>query len=88
MMIGKLRRYLVRLGQKCIISDGAHPSGLPLLAVENNDWYELSLDGEALKNIAKGLLSIMVENISLKFGSGKSSDTSSNSVRRLQDVRP
>lgn len=46
-MIGKLRRYLVRLGQKCNISDGAHPSGLPLFAVENNDWYELSMDGEA-----------------------------------------
>ena len=45
-MIGKLRRYLARLGQKCNISDGVYPSGLPLFVVENNDWHELILNGE------------------------------------------
>ena len=46
MMIGKLRRYLARLGQKCDILDGVHPSGMPLFAVENNDWHKLILNGE------------------------------------------
>ena len=47
-MIERLKRYLARLGQKIIISDGSHPSGLPLFVVENNDWHEMSLNGESL----------------------------------------
>lgn len=30
-MIDRLIRYLARLGQKIIITDGVHPSGLSLL---------------------------------------------------------
>lgn len=47
-MIERLKRYLSRLGQKSIISKGVRPSGLPLFVVENNDWYELSLNGESM----------------------------------------